>query len=98
VGYVTGRLSRALIERLRRDLTGLIYAGGRLPEGRAWVESIDYPPGTRQPTDWRWRIVHENGWTNIGSPWPLALIVNAPALSYTRDPETGDVAVEVRRT
>lgn len=62
-------------------------AGGRLPRGRAWIEGIDPPGGVRQPDAWRWQVVSESGWSNVGSRWPVRLIMNARVIHFRHEPE-----------
>ncbi len=94
--YVSRRASDLLIARLRRNLTGLLYAGGRMPEtGRAWVEGVERKPGPRDPNAVRWQVVSETGWTNIASRWPVMLVLHAPELHFRRDADGDTCLVEI---
>jgi hypothetical protein len=84
--YVSRRTSDALVARLRRNYAAVLLAGGRLPEtGRAWIEQPDRAPGEPVPEGrFRWSVVTENGWTNIGGMSPVLLVANAPTLYFHR--------------
>jgi hypothetical protein len=82
--FVSRRASDLLITRLRRNYAAVLMAGGHLPEhGRAWVEGTPCKPGDRLPDDtFRWTVVHENGWTNVGGMIPVPMAMHAPALDF----------------
>jgi hypothetical protein len=86
VSFVSRRISDALIARLRRDYAALLMAGGTLPEhGRAWVEARERVLGEHLgDEDFRWTVVSEQGWSNVGGVAPMLLVANAPKIYFTR--------------
>lgn len=92
--YVSARVSRRLVRRLRRNYAALVMAGGSLP-GDCWVETLEAPGGVWSPGDWRWQVACVNGWSNIGSRWPLHLILNAPEIHFRPTPDRRRVNVEI---
>lgn len=94
MGSLSRRDGDRLLQRLRRNEASLLLAGGRLPAGRAWIETIETPGRLREPGAWRWQVVTPTGWANIGSRWPARLIINATEIHFRPTPE-GLCAVEM---
>lgn len=94
MGFVSRRDSDRVLLRLRRNEAALLLAGGRLPRGHAWIERIEAPHGVPQPGAWRWQVVSPSGWSNIGSRWPVRLVMNSREIHFRPQPE-GYCSVEV---
>lgn len=87
MSYLSARTSRAVLDRLRREQAPLLVAGGLLPEGDCWLEGLAPERGEeRKPGEWRWQVLCESGWANIGSTWPASLIAHAPRLYFVSEP------------
>ena len=69
-------------------------AGGRLPDVHCWIESLTPTFGVSKPGEWRWQVMSESGFVNIGSPWAVRLVMNADHLHFHPKPE-GCVTVEM---
>lgn len=62
-------------------------AGGRLPDGDCWIESLTPPFTVSKHGEWRWQVMCQSGFVNIGSPWAVRLVMNADDLYFHSRPE-----------
>jgi hypothetical protein len=95
VVYVSRFYGDRLLRRLRRDAAALVMAGGRLPDSGAWVEGLRPPFARLGPDEWRWQVMTADGWTNVGSRWPVSLVMNAPHLYFYSADQGVNVNVEI---